>query len=226
MVFHDPFDSTEHKPIVVRGPESVAWLVCNGKRGLFALRSLAHLELHLQVRTPGWADRDSLRRRASIDSVFELFENLRLLPLKKAAVIISYRGKPWEAGPHLPSLLSNGELSFLAESFTQRLLNADQSSGAFLAEKLSKMGKSTREAESDPVLEKEHKLNAFNMLADQDGIPASKMRQSLTVAYSRHFYAGREKALLKKMTGQKIENPKVEDIWTTDLIDLYDGLNI
>ena len=226
MIFHNPFESTDYEPLGSRAPERVAWLVCNEKRGLFALRSLVHLELHLHVPTRGWADRDSLRRRASINSVFELFENLRFLQLKKSPVIISYRGKSWEDGPNLPSLLSNDELSLLAKSFTQRLLNADQSSRDFLDEKLSKVCKSMREAEFDSALEKEHKLRAFEMLAVQDGVMAGVMRQSLTVAYSRYCYPGREQALLGKMTGQKIENQKLEDIWTTDLIDLYDSLDI
>lgn len=226
VIFHDPFERTDYDPLGLRAPERVAWSVCNEKRGLFALRSLVHLELHLQVPTRWKVDLDHLSRRASINSVLELFENLRLLQLKKAPVIISYRGRPGEAGPNLPSLLSNDELSLLAKSFTQRLLNADQSSRDFLDEKSSKAGKSKREAELDSALEKAHKLKAFEKLADQDGVMAEVIRQSLTVAYSRYCYSGREQALLVKMMGQNIVDPKLEDIWTTDLIDLYDGLNI
>ena len=89
---------------------------------------------------------------------------------------------------------------------------------------MSKVGKVMREAELDPVLEKEHKLKTLKMLADQDGISARVMRQRLVIAWNRE--EAREQALVAKMTGKKIEIPKIEDIWTHDLIDLYEGLNV
>ena len=224
VIFHNLFDSVIDDPFLSRAPEPVEWLVCNEKRGLFALRSLLHLELHLQVPTRWWTELNRRGHAASIESSFEMFENLRLLGLNKAPVVVSYHGRRLEVEYMSRPPLCNGELALLAKRYTQRLLSADQSPRAFLAEKLSKVGKTMREAESDPVLEKEHKLKMFKMLADQDGVSAGVMRQRLVIAWNRE--EAREQALVAKMTGKKIENQKMEDIWTTDLIDLYDSLDI
>ena len=164
--------------VIIHNPsqiERITWSVCNETSGLLALKSLVHLELHLQLPTRGWADPDPLKRRAPIVKEFKFFENLRLLQLEKAPVIVSYCGEPQEAGRYLPGFCSNDELRLLARSFTQRLLNKDQSLRDYLEERLSEVGKSLRAMGVDPVKGKEEKLKALSMFEALEMLEAFKM---------------------------------------------------
>lgn len=98
------------------------WPVCRlHNASLHPLRSLERLELHLQLR---WVQKDYSRstQLGTIQAVFKVMANWRLLHLKQACVTVSYADGVKRYGTN-GQLLVKGELVELAQSFRRILLD-------------------------------------------------------------------------------------------------------